>query len=205
VLTSYTMAPEVGADPERTGLYQYNRGAGRPGTRFATRGRKYTEPMKLWIAAVGARPRETFDDLARLYLDRMGPLLPGSGPSSRGSKSNVGAPVFRSEDTLWEAVERERARTAPMLVLLDQRGKQMTSATFARWLGRERDEGRQLIVFAIGPADGWSEASRKRAASLLSLGPMTLAHELARVVLCEQIYRALTILAGHPYHRSGSQ
>jgi 23S rRNA (pseudouridine1915-N3)-methyltransferase len=81
----------------------------------------------------------------------------------------------------------------------------MSSETFAKWLGRERDEGRQLIIFAIGPGDGWSAESRKRASETLSLGPMTLAHELARVVLCEQIYRALTILSGHPYHRSGSR
>jgi 23S rRNA (pseudouridine1915-N3)-methyltransferase len=167
--------------------------------------------MKLWIAAVGARPRDAFEDLARVYLDRIAPLLPGSAKTARGSNSNRGsnpnidAPVFRSEDLLWEAVERERSRTAPMLVLLDERGKQMTSETFAKWLGRERDEGRQLIVFAIGPADGWSEDSRSRATERLSLGPMTLAHELARVVLCEQVYRALTILAGHPYHREGSR
>jgi 23S rRNA (pseudouridine1915-N3)-methyltransferase len=154
--------------------------------------------MKLWIAAIGARPRDAFDGLAGLYLDRIAPLLPGSG------KSPVEAPVFRSEDLLWEAVERERARTAPLLVLLDEHGRQMPSENFAKWLGRERDQGRQLLIFAIGPADGWSQDSLQRAAERLSLGPMTLAHELARVVLCEQIYRALTILAGHPYHR-GSQ
>ena len=118
----------------------------------------YTQCVKIWIAAIGARPREGFDELARLYLVGAGNVEP----------------------------------------------TQMTSETFARWLGRERDEGRQLIVFAIGPADGWSEDSRKRAAQLLSLGPMTMAHELARVVLAEQIYRALTILSGHPYHRAGS-
>jgi 23S rRNA (pseudouridine1915-N3)-methyltransferase len=152
--------------------------------------------VKIRIAAIGARPREGFDELARLYLDRFAPLLPG--------KPGVDAPLFRSEDAFWEAIDRERARTTPLIVLLDERGKAMTSEDFAQWLGRERDEGRQLIVFAIGPADGWSAASRKRAALLLSLGPMTMAHELARVVLAEQIYRALTILAGHPYHRAGS-
>jgi len=157
--------------------------------------------MKLWIAAIGARPRDTFDELARLYIDRIDPLLPGSGKSPRGSHSNIEAPVFRSEDLLWEAVERERARTTPLLVLLDERGRQMPSENFAKWLGRERDQGRQLLIFAIGPADGWSQDSLQRATERLSLGPMTLAHELARVVLCEQIYRALTILAGHPYHR----
>ncbi|HEY1502207.1 MAG TPA: 23S rRNA (pseudouridine(1915)-N(3))-methyltransferase RlmH [Acidobacteriaceae bacterium] len=155
--------------------------------------------MRLWIAAIGARPRDAFDALARSYIERIAPLLPGSG------KSPVDAPIFRSEDALWEAAEHERARTAPMLVLLDERGKQMSSETFAKWLGRERDEGRQLIIFAIGPADGWSEDSRKRATERLSLGPMTLAHELARVVVCEQVYRALTILSGHPYHRVGSR
>jgi 23S rRNA (pseudouridine1915-N3)-methyltransferase len=155
--------------------------------------------VKLWIAAIGARPRDAFDELAGMYLDRIASLLPGSG------KSQVEAPIFRNEDAMFEAVEHERGRTTPIFVLLDERGKQMTSETFAKWLGRERDEGRQLIIFAIGPADGWSEDSRRRATERLSLGPLTLAHELARVVLCEQIYRALTILGGHPYHRAGSR
>ncbi len=155
--------------------------------------------MKLWIAAVGARPRDAFDELARMYLDRIAPLLPG------GVKSLVEAPIFRDEDALWTAIDRERARTVPLVLLLDERGKQKSSEAFAEWLGRERDQGRQLIVFAIGPGDGWSPDSRNRASETLSLGPMTLAHELARVVLCEQIYRSLTILAGHPYHRAGSR
>jgi 23S rRNA (pseudouridine1915-N3)-methyltransferase len=58
----------------------------------------------------------------------------------------------------------------------------------------------QHIVFAIGPADGWTEAERLRAGLLLSLGPMTLAHSLARLVMAEQVYRAFAILSGHPYH-----
>jgi 23S rRNA (pseudouridine1915-N3)-methyltransferase len=155
--------------------------------------------MKLWIAAIGARPRDAFDQLARMYLDRIAPLLPGSG------KAPVESPVFRSEEAMWEAIERERSRTAPLVVLLDERGRSMSSENFAQWLGRERDQGRQLLIFAIGPGDGWSQESRGRATETLSLGPMTLAHELTRVVLCEQVYRALTILAGHPYHRSGAR
>ena len=63
-----------------------------------------------------------------------------------------------------------------------------------------RDEGAQHLVFAIGPASGWSDSARARAGLLLSLGPMTMAHALARLVLAEQIYRAFTILSGHPYH-----
>jgi 23S rRNA (pseudouridine1915-N3)-methyltransferase len=97
-------------------------------------------------------------------------------------------------------LDRQRARTAPVAVLLDSRGKQMTSEVFAAWLGTRRDEGAQHIVFAIGPANGWSELTRKRAQLLLSLGPMTLAHSLARMVMAEQLYRAFTILTGHPYH-----
>jgi len=76
----------------------------------------------------------------------------------------------------------------------------MTSEALAGWIGTRRDEGTQHMVFAVGPADGWSDAARKRAQLLLSLGPMTLAHSLARVVIAEQIYRAYTILSGHPYH-----
>lgn len=131
-----------------------------------------------------------------MYLERIGALLPGA-------KSGVDAPLYRSEDAFTEALERERARTAPLVVLLDERGKQLSSEAFAAWLGRERDAGRQLIVFAIGPADGWS-ASHPRADMTLSLGTMTMPHELARVAICEQVYRALTILGGHPYHREGA-
>ena len=76
----------------------------------------------------------------------------------------------------------------------------MTSEVFASWLGKRRDDGAQHIVFAIGPASGWSEAAREQAQLLLSLGPLTMAHALARLVLAEQLYRAFTILSGHPYH-----
>jgi 23S rRNA (pseudouridine1915-N3)-methyltransferase len=153
--------------------------------------------MKFRIAAIGSRPRASFEDLTLLYLDRISALMPGA-------KSGIEAPFYRTEDALAAALDRERARTAPLVVLLDERGKQMSSESFAQWLGRERDAGRQLIVFAIGPADGWP-ANHPRADLQLSLGPMTLPHELARVVVCEQIYRALTILSGHPYHREGAR
>jgi 23S rRNA (pseudouridine1915-N3)-methyltransferase len=76
----------------------------------------------------------------------------------------------------------------------------MSSEAFAAWLGARRDEGTQHIVFAIGPADGWSKEACAHAKLLLSLGPMTMAHALARVVMAEQLYRAFTILSGHPYH-----
>jgi 23S rRNA (pseudouridine1915-N3)-methyltransferase len=97
-------------------------------------------------------------------------------------------------------LSRQQGRTAAVTVLLDSRGRQMTSEVFAAWLRARRDEGAQNIVFAIGPADGWSEAARERAQLVLSLGPMTFAHALARLVMAEQLYRAFTILSGHPYH-----
>jgi 23S rRNA (pseudouridine1915-N3)-methyltransferase len=146
--------------------------------------------MKITVASVAVRGRsERFDGLAAEYLERL------------QAHAEVEAQTFRSTAALFEWVERLKTRTAPVLVLLDERGKQLSSTAFAEWLRRERDEGRQRLVFALGPADGWSDAERKRAALLLSLGTMTLPHELARVVVNEQLYRAFTILAGHPYHR----
>lgn len=107
---------------------------------------------------------------------------------------------FAAEPALLTWLERHAGRTSPKLILLDSRGKQFTSEEFAQHLGTLRDSGTQTVVLAIGPADGWSAEARRRAHLLLSLGRMTLPHELARAVLAEQIYRALTILAGHPYH-----
>jgi len=101
---------------------------------------------------------------------------------------------------LLEWAGRQQGRTPALLVLLDGRGRTMASEAFAAWLGGRRDEGSQHLVFAIGPASGWSPAARKQSHLLLSLGEMTLAHALARLVMAEQIYRAFTILTGHPYH-----
>ncbi|HEX4021756.1 MAG TPA: 23S rRNA (pseudouridine(1915)-N(3))-methyltransferase RlmH [Acidobacteriaceae bacterium] len=108
--------------------------------------------------------------------------------------------VFPSEAALLSACERTASRTLPYLIMLDSRGKLMSSDALAAWVGRQQDTGLQRMIFAVGPADGWSEEARKRANLLLSLGPMTLPHELAAVVLAEQIYRAFTILKGLPYH-----
>ena len=105
-----------------------------------------------------------------------------------------------SEQALTTWLERQTGRTTPKLILLDSRGRQLSSEEFADHLGGLRDSGAQTVVLVIGPADGWSAEARSRAHLVLSLGRMTLPHELARAVLAEQIYRALTILAGHPYH-----
>ncbi len=106
---------------------------------------------------------------------------------------------YRSEAALLEAARRA-GRTTPCLVLLDSRGRAFTSPEIAVYVGAQRDAGVQEMVLAIGPPDGWTGAAREQARTVLSLGAITLPHELALAVLSEQVYRALTILAGHPYH-----
>jgi 23S rRNA (pseudouridine1915-N3)-methyltransferase len=150
--------------------------------------------VKITLVAISAtRPKtDPAATLAADYLARAAHYLPCSSQ------------IFPSEAALLAAVDpksaRQAARTAPILILLDSRGQQLTSEAFAAHLGRLRDSGAQSLIFAIGPADGWSPAAHARASLTLSFGPITLPHQLARAVLAEQIYRALTILAGHPYH-----
>jgi 23S rRNA (pseudouridine1915-N3)-methyltransferase len=87
------------------------------------------------------------------------------------------------------------------LVALDERGRSLPSEAFAKLMGGWRDQGVGLAAFVIGGADGLDRAVTERADLLLALGPMTWPHQLVRVMLAEQIYRADSILAGHPYHR----
>ena len=109
--------------------------------------------------------------------------------------------AFPQEAALLAAVgQRSTGRARASLLLFDSLGKSLTSRHFADHLGRLRDAGQQRVIAAIGPANGWSAAARLRADLVVSLGAMTLPHALAQVVVAEQIYRALTILAGHPYH-----
>jgi len=145
--------------------------------------------MKITLASIAGRARsEHFDDLVAEYAGRTMAYVPTE------------TAIFRTSEAFFDAQQKQRSRTAAVLVLLDSQGRQFSSEELARWLRRKRDEGCQRIVFAVGPASGWSNEDRSQASLLLSLGPMTLPHELARVVLSEQIYRAFTILTGHPYH-----
>lgn len=95
----------------------------------------------------------------------------------------------------------ERAPAGAKLIALDERGETPSSLEFAAKLGRWRDSGAAEAAFLIGGADGHAEALRKQADWVVSLGRLTLPHMLARAVLAEQLYRAASILAGHPYHR----
>ncbi len=85
------------------------------------------------------------------------------------------------------------------VVLLDDAGKQLSSESFAKWLGELRDRGARELIFLCGDAEGFPEAMRRRATTKISLSSLTFSHELARAILAEQLYRAFTILAGHPY------
>lgn len=93
--------------------------------------------------------------------------------------------------------------TPARTVLLDERGKQLASEDLAALLGRWRDEGMREARFLIGAADGHGDAAREDADLLLAFGTATWPHLLARAMLVEQLYRATSILAGHPYHRAG--
>jgi 23S rRNA (pseudouridine1915-N3)-methyltransferase len=150
--------------------------------------------MQVTLAHIGARPgsKDCYDTLIKSYLKRIAAFV------------RCDTEAFRSEKALLEWLGRQKGRTAMAALFLDERGRQMTSEAMAEWLGKRRDEGTQHVVFAIGPADGWSDEARaegERRGGLLSLSTMTLAHQLARLVMAEQLYRACTILTGHPYHR----
>lgn len=95
------------------------------------------------------------------------------------------------------------AQTPVREVLLDEHGKVMSSEEFAALLGRWRDDGVREARFLIGAADGHGAAAREKADLLLGFGAMTWPHLLVRAMLAEQLWRATSILAGHPYHRSG--
>jgi 23S rRNA (pseudouridine1915-N3)-methyltransferase len=148
--------------------------------------------MKITLAAISPRrsrsKSEASDRLLDDYIVRTARYTP------------CNSQLFDTETELLNWLNRQPSRTPAYAILLDSSGQQFTSDEFAAHLGRIRDEGIQRLVLAIGPADGWSPAARQRANLLLSFGRMTLPHQLARVVLAEQVYRALTILAGHPYH-----
>ena len=150
-------------------------------------------PMLLTLAHIGPKNpksggKAAYDTLIRLYLDRIAPYYP------------IQTEAFPTETAFIAWLQKSRSRTPILPILLDSRGRQLSSAEFAHWLGARRDQGAQHLVFAIGPPDGWSQPTRETASLLLSFGPITLPHELARLVLAEQLYRACTILAGHPYH-----
>jgi len=143
--------------------------------------------VKLKIAWIGKTKEAAIEALTDEYLKRL------------RHYAEVEGVALRDEIALLKLCARD-ARTRHALVLLDSRGKQLSSEEMAKWIGDYQNRNPLPLLFAVGPANGFTDEARQAATLMLSLGRMTIAHELARVVLLEQLYRAFTILKGHPYH-----
>jgi 23S rRNA (pseudouridine1915-N3)-methyltransferase len=160
--------------------------------------------MRLIIAAVGRlkdgperelldRYRTRFEALAKRVA-----LAPVSWQEIGESRAATVALRKQEEG----AALLKLAREADAIIVLDEQGKALSSELFARHLGKMRDAGSKTAALLIGGPDGLAPEVRNAAQLVLSLGAITLPHGLARVVLAEQLYRAATILSGHPYHRA---
>jgi 23S rRNA (pseudouridine1915-N3)-methyltransferase len=141
-------------------------------------------------------------DLVARYLDRLAKAGPAVGMEFSGVTEIAESQARSAEQRMREEAEKLEASLGDAaLVLLDERGKNMTSPAFSDYLSRHIDGGRKTMIVAIGGADGHDPALRAKADLLLSFGALTWPHQLVRVLLAEQLYRASTILSNHPYHR----
>jgi 23S rRNA (pseudouridine1915-N3)-methyltransferase len=145
--------------------------------------------VKIKVAWIGRTKEPAIASLTDEYLKRISRYAPVEGISLRDEA-----------DLLAKFGKNSKSGAKSSLVLMDSRGKEFTSEQFAKFLGDYQDTNPLPLVFAIGGADGFAAETRSAAANTISLGKMTMPRELARVFLLEQIYRALTILKGHPYH-----
>ena len=146
--------------------------------------------MKIKVAWIGKTKEPAIQALIDEYLKRISRYADVAGLALKDE-----AAILALANGARQNNNKERHK----LVLLDSRGKQLSSEELAEFLGREQVNAIPLL-FAIGGSDGFSDEARRHAGFTLSLGKMTLPHELARVVLVEQLYRAFTILKNHPYH-----
>lgn len=147
--------------------------------------------MKITVAWIGKTKEPAVALLTDEYLTRISRYV------------SVEGKAVRDEAALMALCGRDSRRTSgpkATLILLDSQGREYSSEQFARFVSDYQDRTPLPLVFAVGGPDGLSETAKRSAQHLLSLGKMTLPHELARVVLLEQVYRAFTILKGHPYH-----
>lgn len=152
--------------------------------------------MRVTVLAIGRQKSGPEAQLVTDYLSRF---------DTAGRSLGFGsAALVELEDRKGKGESRILASAIPdgaFVIALDERGKTTDSRAFAGLLGQKRDEGIRDMVFLIGGADGHDAQLRKRADKLLSFGPMVWPHMLARVMLTEQLYRAVSILSGAPYHR----
>jgi 23S rRNA (pseudouridine1915-N3)-methyltransferase len=159
--------------------------------------------MRLLIAAVGKLKQGPERELCAHYLARAEALGRSQGLSPLSTVELSEAKAADAKSRRAAEADALLAKVPPnhTLICLDPGGKMLSSEALAGLLGKAKDEGAAGLAFLIGGPDGLGEAVQERAELALSLGPLTLPHGLARIVLAEQIYRATTILAGHPYHR----
>ncbi|HKM85985.1 MAG TPA: 23S rRNA (pseudouridine(1915)-N(3))-methyltransferase RlmH [Terriglobales bacterium] len=149
--------------------------------------------MKIKVAWIGKTKEPAIEALTDEYLKRISRYAEVAGLALKDEAAILSLANGDGRRNRQQTKERHK------LVLLDSRGKQLSSEELAEFLEREQVNAIPLL-FAIGGSDGFSEQVRRQAGVTLSLGRMTLSHELARVVLVEQLYRAFTILRNHPYH-----
>lgn len=161
--------------------------------------------MQLIVFAVGRMKKGPEHELAGRYLGRLENAGPPVGLSFGGLteivESRAGSASQRKTDESAQCLALLEAR-ATKLVALDEMGKSLPSEEFAARIGQMRDDGVRRLVFAIGGPDGHDATLLQKADLTLSLGRMTWPHQIARILLAEQLYRAASILAGHPYHRA---
>lgn len=159
--------------------------------------------MRIGLFAVGRLKSGPEKELASRYIDRFAKAGPAVGleflrvNEVNESRASSAETRKREEAALLEKSLPEGS----LLILLDERGKALDSHAFANLLGKFRDQGKRDAVIAIGGADGLDPALYERADAVLNLGSMTWPHQLVRILIAEQLYRAVTILSGHPYHR----
>ncbi len=159
--------------------------------------------MRLVVSAVGRLKAGAERDLADRYCSRAEKAGRAMGFTGLDIRETPEARGARAEErSAAEALSlTANLPQDAVVVALDEGGRAMTSRKFADRLATWRDGGAPELRFLIGGPDGHGEAALQRADLVLSLGPMTFPHQIARALLLEQVYRAITILSGHPYHR----
>lgn len=160
--------------------------------------------MKLILGAVGRLKAGLERDLAARYLDRARAAARPLGLIGPDVRELEESRARRAEDRKAEEA-RALLALAPAgarILALDERGSSISSQQFAAALSKGRDEGAAALAVFIGGPDGLDEELRRRAHLVIAFGAMTWPHQLVRVLAAEQIYRAITILSGHPYHRA---
>jgi 23S rRNA (pseudouridine1915-N3)-methyltransferase len=160
--------------------------------------------MRLVVIAIGRLKQGPERELAERYRERFDGI--GRKLGFRGIEIHE-IPESRAGDAASRIAEEAAGISAAipaksLLVALDERGDNVDSAAFARHLGRWRDQSVANTIFMIGGADGLSPDLRRKAKLSIAFGSATWPHQMVRIMLLEQIYRAATILAGHPYHRA---